>query len=412
MSLPPHHPSPDRSPGVDATGPGTRLHRERFLLALLLVQLAIVGAMFPYYAFARQDAWGLKAFAVALAALGLAAVVGVWRRAPWALWAVVVLVSLKLVVDVFNFATDLDRRLLPVAALVNVATICLALALARPIGARVTGGMRAFFASVLALAAWVAVRGLFFPAHLAATIPFNVPPLHSRFLGAMYVSGATFMLLSIRARAWSEVRIVVTMVAIWTGMLGLVSLRFLDAFDWTEPQTWTWFVAYSAFPIVAAWIAWRQRGAPHVARVAEHGEASQATSPPPTPVPPALRAYLWAQGAAVTLLALALLAAPAAVASVWPWKISTQLAQIYSAPFLSYGLGSILAARAAAMSEVRIALASTLVFTVAVLAASALHRSLFAPTAPATWLWFGGFGLATAVLLRYVLALPRRTEQR
>jgi hypothetical protein len=60
---------------------------------------------------------------------------------------------------------------------------------------------------------------------------------------------------------------------------------------------------------------------------------------------------------------------------------------------------------------VRIALTATLVFTAAVLAASALHRGLFAPTAPATWLWFGGFGLATAVLLRYVLARPRRTEQ-
>lgn len=402
MSLPPHHPSPDRSPGVDATGPGTRLHRERFLLALLLVQLAIVGAMFPYYAFARQDAWGLKAFAVALAALGLAAVVGVWRRAPWALWAVVVLVSLKLVVDVFNFATDLDRRLLPVAALVNVATICLALALARPIGARVTGGMRAFFASVLALAAWVAVRGLFFPAHLAATIPFNVPPLHSRFLGAMYVSGATFMLLSIRARAWSEVRIVVTMVAIWTGMLGLVSLRFLEAFDWAEPQTWTWFIAYSAFPIVAAWIAWRQRG---VTSPAAPGAA------PHEPLPAPLRAYLRAQAAVLTVLALALLAAPGAVAALWPWKISTELAQVYSAPFLSFGLGSWMAARAYAMRDVRIALTATLVFTTAVLAASALHRGLFAPTAPATWLWFGGFGLASAVLLRYVLARPRRTEQ-
>ncbi|MCC7018897.1 MAG: hypothetical protein IT332_04045 [Ardenticatenales bacterium] len=402
MSLPPHHPSPDRSPGVDATGPGTRLHRERFLLALLLVQLAIVGAMFPYYAFARQDAWGLKAFAVALAALGLAAVVGVWRRAPWALWAVVVLVSLKIVVDVFNFATDLDRRLLPVAALINVATLCLALALARPIGDRVTRGMRAFFACVLALAAWVAVRGLFFPAHLAATIPFNVPPLHSRFLGAMYVSGATFMLLAIRARAWSEVRIVVTMVAIWTGMLGLVSLRFLGAFDWAEPQTWTWFIAYSAFPIVAAWIAWRQRG---VTTPAAPGAA------PHEPLPAPLRAYLRAQAAVLTVLAVALLAAPGAVAALWPWKISTELAQVYSAPFLSFGLGSWMAARAYAMREVRIALTATLVFTTTVLAASALHRGLFAPTAPATWLWFGGFGLASAVLLRYVLARPRRTEQ-
>ncbi len=389
------------SPAPNDLAPASRRWPERALLALLVAQLVPVGALFPYYAFARQDAWGLKLFALALAALGAAAVVGVWRRAPWALWAVVVLVALKLVVDVFGYTHVPDLRLPAVSTLANGAILAIALRQALPIGDRISPGQRAFFTCVLALAAWVAVRGLFFPAHLSATIPFNVPPLHSRFLGAMYLSGATFMLLAIRARSWREIRIVVPMVAIWTGVLGLVSLRFLGAFDWAEPQTWTWFIAYSAFPIVAAWIAWRQRGVA--------GGASTASPLPALPAP--LRTYLWAQAAVLTLLAVALLAAPGAVAAVWPWKISTELAQVYSAPFLSFGLGSLMAARATAAGEVRIALTATLVFTAAVLAASALHRGLFAPTAPATWLWFGGFGLATAVLLRYVLARPRRTEQ-
>lgn len=389
------------STAPDTSAPSGHTRPDRALPVLLLAQLVPIGALLPYYAFARQDAWGLRLFALALVALGVATLVGAWRRAPWALWAVVVLVALKIVVDVFGYTRVPDLRLPALSTLANGAILAIAFRRAPAMGDRVTRGQRAFFTCVLALAAWVAVRGLFFPAHLSQTIPFNVPPLHSRFLGAMYLSGATFMLLAIRARSWREIRIVVPMVALWTGALGLVSLRFLGAFDWAEPQTWTWFIAYSAFPIVAAWIAWRQRGVAGGARTA---------SPLPA-LPAPLRTYLGAQAAVLTLLAVALLAAPGAVAAVWPWKISTELAQVYSAPFLSFGLGSLMAARAKAMGEVRIALTATLVFTAAVLAASVLHRGLFAPTAPATWLWFGGFGLATAVLLRYVLARPRRIEQ-
>lgn len=407
--------------------PEPRSRAERLLIALLAAQLVPVAVVFPYYAFARQDLWGLRAFAAALAALGVAALAGAWRRAPWALWAVVVLAASKLVVDFFGYALARERTssidafnpgvavgmgidvlLLLGAIALNAALLAIAFRRAGSMGPRVTRGQRAFFACVLALAAWVAVRGLLFPGHLSRTIPFEVPPLHSRFLGAMYLSGAAFMGLSIRARAWSEVRIVVPMVAVWTGMLGLVSLRFLDAFDWRRAPTWTWFVAYSAFPIVAAWIAWRQRGETSTGARSTSGpdaEPQPASSPETPSTPPAtLRAFLIGLGALLTLLAAALLVAPEAMAARWPWTIGVQLAQVYSAPFLSFGLGGLMAARARSMGELRIPLAATLVFTAAVLAASLLHRGLFAPDAPATWLWFGGFGLAAAVLARYVLA--------
>lgn len=362
-------------------------------MALLAVQFVLVGVLFPAYALTRDVPPWLAAFAAALAVLGAAALAGAWRRAPWALWAVVVLAALKLVVDGYNAALGLDLRGLPVALALDAALLALAFRLAGPLGARVTGGQRAFYAAVLALAAWVAVRGLFDPARLSNVIPFDVPPLHARFLGAMYLSGATFMVLALRARAWPEVRIVTAMVAVWTGMLGLVSATILTAFDWHRPPTWTWFVAYSAFPLVAAWLAWRQRG-----------QGGPPAGGDTAAIPAGLRAWLWGQGAVVTLLAVALLVAPGAVAAVWPWKISVALARIYSAPFLSFGLGSLWAARAAAVAEVRIPVAATLVFTAAVLAASIHHRALFAPSAPATWLWFGGFGLATAVGARYVRA--------
>jgi len=84
--------------------------------------------------------------------------------------------------------------------------------------------------------------------------------------------------------------------------------------------------------------------------------------------------------------------------SVWPWKITQLLAQLYSAPFLSYGIGSLLLARRQTWNEVRIPVTATLVFAVGVLIASVLHRGLFSSADLSDWLWFIGFTVASLML--------------
>jgi hypothetical protein len=379
----------------EAQPPAPATSRLRIALAVLLaLQFVGLGVLLPAYAFSQPSSALFRAFAVLMALGGLLTLGGVWLRRPWAPWAVLTLLSFKLVIDLFNYALNLDRLLLPLSALINGAIFLLALRWPATPSGRVTRGQRAFFACVLLLATWVGVWGLFVPAQVALAIPFTVPPLHARFLGAMYLSGATFMALAIGATHWREVRVVVPMIGIWTGMLGFVSLFHLDAFNWERRQTWTWFVAYSAFPIIAAWICWVQRAAPRDAHR--------------TTLAPALRGYWYVQGAALTLLALGLLFAPAAMASLWPWAITPLLAQIYSAPFLSYGLGSLYAARQRHWDEVRIPVYAILVFALGVLTASALHVSLFNFGGPAAWLWFGGFGLATLALATFGLTPAAR----
>jgi hypothetical protein len=385
--------------GVSTIATTDALHttaRPRQVIALTLLlaaQFVDVGVLFPRHAFTSPLGGPvLQTFAVGLALFGLLTLYGVWTQRSWGAWAALALVSFKLTIDLYTWALDLDRLLLPLSAAISFGIIALLFRIPAPAGARISRPQKIFFGCVLALAANVGAIGMFFPAHAVNTLPFAVPPLHARFLGAMYLSGATFMALAILARSWHEVRVVTPMVAIWTGMLGLVSLLHLDAFDWAREQVWIWFVAYIAFPLIAAWIAWQQR--------AVHDPAEGAL------LGPALRGYLAAQGALVTLLALGLLLAPDALATRWPWAITPLLAQVYSAPFLSYGLGSLLAARQRAWAEVRIVVYATLVFTTSVLAASLVHIGLFAPGAPATWLWFGGFALASAALAAF--GLPRR----
>src|SRR5204863_6272606 len=143
-------------------------------------------------------------------------------------------------------------------------------------------------------------------------------PLHARFLGSMYLSGATFMAGCILASRWDEVRVVLPGIAIWTGMLFVVSLFYLDQFDFTRNQAWVWFAAYLVYPLIAIWLAWRHRGDAWAASFAGPG------------LPRWVRIYLLAQGLVMTALALALLLAPGLMVPVWPWKITPLLAQIYS----------------------------------------------------------------------------------
>jgi hypothetical protein len=350
----------------------------KLLRFLILVQMIGVGIVFPYYAFMHQNLLWLRFFAIAAAVLGWVTLVQVWRQNKSALWAVLALVSCKLTIDLFAWCLNLDRTpFLFLGELVNLAVIVLAFRYPMSWDTSITIPQKIFYACVLGLAALIGIWGLFLPENVTRVLPFSVPPLHSRFLGAMYLSGATFMGLNLAARQWYEVRVVTTMIAIWTGMLGVISLFHLEAFNWSRVQVWVWFWAYISYPLIAAWIAWQQRA---------HNKPADGFSLGAWP-----RGYLYTQGIGMTLLAISLLVAPGAMSTLWPWKITPLLAQLYGAPFLSYGLGSLYTARQRTWTEVRTVVFATLVFALAVLLSSIYHRGLFSAENLATWLWFGGF---------------------
>jgi len=260
----------------------------------------------------------------------------------------------------------------------------------------ITRSERLYFAAVGVLALWVGFWGYFVPSDFERAIPFSVPPLHARFLGAVYLSGLTIMVGGLLARSWREIRLVPILTALWTGGLCVISLFYLDRFDFATPQPWVWFAAYVIYPLIALGLAWRHRSI-------EPGAA------PATEVPVWARRYLVGQGVVVTALALGLLLAPGVLADVWPWPIDQLLAQIYSAPLLAYGVGSVLLARQRTLLEVRVVVAGLLVFTAGVLLASIIHRELFSAGDVEDVLWFGLLVVANAVLgLLLLLAIRER----
>jgi hypothetical protein len=248
----------------------------------------------------------------------------------------------------------------------------------------VTRNQRIYFAAVGALALWVAFWGLLIPEKMDKAIPWLVPPLHARFIGAIYLSAVLIMGSAMLAKKFEEVRVVTIMVSIWTGALFLISLFYLNTFDFSRGPTLFWFAAYIAYPIIGFWIAWTQRAA--------YNESTN------TILPNWIRTYLFVQGVLLTLLALALFFTPDFMLSVWPWKVDRMLVQIYSGPFLSFGIGSLLLSRQQTWPQVRIAVAGILLLAIGVIFVSIIHRSLFTASSPSTLVWFGGFSLVAIIL--------------
>lgn len=247
----------------------------------------------------------------------------------------------------------------------------------------VTRNQRIYFAIVGLSALYVGFWAFFFPAHVDKGLPWLVPPFHARFIGAIYLSAPIFLGASMLARHYFEVRIGVFIIAIWTGALFVISLFYLSELDFNRTLVKVWLGTYLLYPLIGFWLTWIQRNT-----------RDETASPN---IPGWIRNYFFVQGIIITILALALLIVPELIISVWPWKITRMLAQIYSGPIVAYGIGSIMLGRQRTMSEIRIVTLGIFALAIGALTASIIHRALFTLSNPATWIWFGSFILITLV---------------
>jgi hypothetical protein len=252
---------------------------------------------------------------------------------------------------------------------------------------------RIYFFVVVWFTLWVGFFGFFRPAEILRALPWPVPPLHARFIGAFYLSATVFLVLSLFARTLLQVRTIVIMAFTWTGWLLLITFLHWDTFDLARTQVWFWVVAYVLFPIAAAWLAWgtRSDGAP------SRGFITQRWVP----------IYLRVQGVFLLTLAAACFVAPAWVATIWPWKLSPFLAQVYSGPVLAYAVGSLVLAARRNWTETMIPAVGTLVFSGLALVASFQHLGLFTAGSPSAVLWFTTLGLLTLASALLILAAAR-----
>lgn len=251
----------------------------------------------------------------------------------------------------------------------------------------ITQGQKVFFAVIFLAALLVAFLGLFNPAYLAEIFTWLVlPPLHARFVGAIYLFGGIFMLGCLFAKQQAEVRWAVQMIGLWTGMLCIISLLNLSVFGLNLLPVQIWFASYIIYPIIAIVMTIRQPSMTHAASLPGPALARWAKS------------FLLAQGVLFILLSIALFFAPSFMSTLWPWKVTPVLAQMYAGPLLSYGLGSWLFSKQEQWLGVRSIVPAMAAFTVTTVIVSFLHIDLFTFNEIADLLWFAWFVCASLFL--------------
>jgi len=251
----------------------------------------------------------------------------------------------------------------------------------------ITTGQKIFFAVICAAALLVAVLGLFNSVYLASIFTWLVlPPLHARFVGAIYLFGAVFMAGCLFAKQQAEVRWGVQMIGIWTGMLCIISLLNLNAFGLNLLPVQIWFASYIIYPILAIWMTYRDPASMDAAPLSGPALDSWAKN------------FLLTQGIVICALAVALFFAPGFMSTLWAWKVTPTLAQMYAGPLLSYGVGSAIYSKQGQWLGVRSIVPGMLSFTIVTVIVSFMHVKLFSFTEIADLLWFAWFIIASAIL--------------
>jgi hypothetical protein len=255
---------------------------------------------------------------------------------------------------------------------------------------------RIYFFVVLWFTLWVGFFGFFRPEEILRALPWPVPPFHARFIGAIYLAATVFLLLSLLSRSLLATRTIVRIAFWWTGWLLVVTFLHWSTFDFARTQVWFWVVAYIAFPLAAAWLAWGPPG--------REGETPPAGALVREAwIPPLLRGL----GILLGALALAFFLFPARAVDFWPWKISPFLAQVYSGPLLGLGIGLFGLGARRNWVEVKIPAIGLAVAAVLALAASAVHRSAFTPGSVSAVVWFTTLGLVAALAGTLVIKASR-----
>ena len=247
----------------------------------------------------------------------------------------------------------------------------------------------------------VAGAGLFFlPGPAGDAWPWDLTPLNTRFLGAVYLAALVAVALLLIVDRWVPARTTLLALFGFTAIVFVISLVEYDRFEFDRPATWGWYLLYLVLPLNAAYHLWRYR---------------PATNPEDSSPSSGWTALLHVVAATVAGYSIGLLLLPDLFTGFWPWPIDPFHGRLYSAAFASAAIGFYLAARSGRLLDyLSVGLTHLImgVFAISGLLIVDADRDVINWSAAGTWLWVGGFGgllalsIAMIVSARSVLALP------
>lgn len=234
------------------------------------------------------------------------------------------------------------------------------------------------------------------------------PPATAAFVGAAYGAGCLLVVLSLRERRWSRVRVPFVTVLVFTVVTLAATLLHLDPFHFDAPglvaraAAWFWVVVYVTVPIGMLLMLAAQERLP------------QADPPGRMPLPRGLAVVLVVQGAVFLAVGAVLFAAPGTESGLWPWQLTPLTARTVAAWLLAFGVGTVLALRDRDLGRLELAAVAYAVFGALEIAVLLMYADVVRWDSPAT---YGYLTLAASTVLSgaYALRLTRaasRTRER
>jgi hypothetical protein len=238
------------------------------------------------------------------------------------------------------------------------------------------------------------VAGLLFlllPKQSATLWPWTLPPLASRFMGSLFLAGATCSLVCLRTRdsAGSFVLVLLAIGDLLIATSGLLGIREIGM----TPTTALFFAFFSVFALllVLAAPAMKQRG----------------SSAARTPVTRALRWFFFLHLLVVLPVGVSMFFMPGWAQPLWPWRMTPINVRLIGSFFFGAAFISFWALRQPHAESLRAVLAMYAVFATLATVASLMHFALFDPARLATWAFFALYCFVAIGSALFLLRLSR-----
>ena len=163
------------------------------------------------------------------------------------------------------------------------------------------------------------------------------PPFTAALLGAAYGGTLVFFAMTLRERAWADVRLAVSAPLLLSTAMLAATLLHLDKFHLDEGGApavvaWIWLIVYLVVP-------------PALLAVAVVGQCTPGDDPPrAVRLPAVIRVQLMGMGIAGVVGGAALFGWPTELAEHWPWPITPLTGRAIAAWLLGLGLAALHAA--------------------------------------------------------------------
>ena len=218
----------------------------------------------------------------------------------------------------------------------------------------------------------------------------------SAFLGAAYAAGTVLSVLALRQTRWSQIRVPVLTVTVFTVLTLIPTLLHRHRMNLMEhgfarTVAVVWIVVYLAVPVAGTLVVVRQSSGARL-----HPQAIR------RPMPRLLVAVLLAQGAALTAVGAVLYAsgfmshmAVAVARPGWPWPVTPLTGMAIGAWLLSFGIAIALAIREGDLSRMLVPAVAYAAFGAVEVAVLLWQRG--APGIDQLWVWVDAAVFATMV---------------